>query len=380
MKQIKLIIQIVIVAAVSLCMASCGNNSGELSTQSNSKSVETDLANGNNNGNGYTKNEVRISQKQYNAINIELSNLEQKNLSDVLKATGFLKVPPQNKASVTSLLGGTVRSVVVQEGNYVRNGQTLLTVINPQFVEMQHDYLDAQAKLNTAQANYTRQQALSKENVNSKRTLQEAESTYKSLQAKVNALQTQFSLLAINPSHIAAGNILSSFAVRSPINGTVAKVNINLGSTVDPSINLVEVVDNSRLHLDLFVYEQDLPKVKTGQNIDFSLTNLPGKNYTATIYSIGSSFENDTKTIAVHAEIKGNKEGLIDGMNVTGLINIGSNNSTAILSNGLSSYGGVDYLFFQKQDSASSNNDFVFERVRVKKGITSGGYTEVTAI
>ncbi|MGN6601144.1 MAG: efflux RND transporter periplasmic adaptor subunit [Ginsengibacter sp.] len=381
MKQIKLIVQIVLMVALSLCIVSCGNNSAESTTQSSSKSVAADSANSSNNGNAYTKNEVRISQKQYKAINIELSHLEQKNLSNVLKATGFLKVPPQNKASVTSLLGGTVKSVLVQEGNYVRKGQTLLTVINPQFVEMQHDYLDAQANLNTAQANYTRQQALAKENVNSKRTLQEAEANYKSLQAKVNALQTQFSLLGINPGHIAAGNILSSFAVRSPINGTVAKVNINLGSTVDPSTNLVEVVDNSRLHLDLFVYEQDLPKVKTGQTVDFTLTNLPGKNYTARIYSIGSSFENETKTIAVHAEIKGNKEGLIDGMNVTGLINVGSNHTTAVLSNGIASYGGVDYLFYQKNDSASSGNkDFVFERMRVKKGITSGGYTEVTPL
>jgi len=85
----------------------------------------------------------------------------------------------------------------------------------------------------------------------------------------------------------------------------------------------MDVLDNSHLHLDLFVFEQDLPKVKVGQNIDFSLTNLPGKNFTANIFSIGSAFENQTKTVPVHAEITGDKSGLIEGMNVTGLINIG---------------------------------------------------------
>jgi cobalt-zinc-cadmium efflux system membrane fusion protein len=82
--------------------------------------------------------------------------LEQENLSDVLNATGFLSVPPQSKASVTSLLGGTIKSVMVHEGNYVRKGQTLLTVINPEFVQMRNDYLEALANLSTAQANYTR--------------------------------------------------------------------------------------------------------------------------------------------------------------------------------------------------------------------------------
>lgn len=383
MKSMSAILKAVLFSFTLALFASCGSSSKDESKETNEKTVVTDISGAADTTTTESAKEVRITQKQYDAINVQLSSFEQKTLADVLKATGYLSVPPQNKASITSLLGGTVKSISVQEGTFVRKGQTLITVVNPEFVRMQQDYLDAKAQLSSAQANYTRQQELSKENVNSKKILQESEATYKSLLAKVNGLQSQFRLLGINAYSIGAGNIFSSFSVRSPINGTVAKVNINLGSTVDPSTPLMEVVDNSHLHLDLFVYEQDLPKVKIGQNIDFTLTNLPGKNFTATIYSVGSAFENETKTIPVHAEINGYKTELIEGMNVTGLINIGNASTTAVLSNAIASFSGVDYIFYQKRDSlhnSGSETEMVFERVRVKKGITSGGYTEITPL
>lgn len=381
MKSIRVTVKGAFFSFVLAAFASCGNSSVE--AQKEATGITSTDSSAADRSATESSNEVRITQKQYNAINIELSRLEEKNLADVLKATGYLNVPPQNKASLTSVLGGTVKSVLVQEGSYVRRGQTLVTLVNPEFVRMQQDYLDALAQLNSAKANYIRQQELSKENVNSKRTLQESEATYKSVLAKVKGLQSQFGLLGVSASNIAAGNIRSSLGVRSPINGTVAKVNINLGSTVDPSGALMEVVDNSRLHLDLFIYEQDLPKVKVDQNIDFTLTNLPGKNFRARIYSVGSAFENETKTIPVHAEIIGYKTGLIDGMNVTGLINVSSSTTTAVLSNAVASFSGVDYIFYQKQDSTdkeAGEKQFVFERIRVKKGITNGGYTEVTPL
>lgn len=369
-------------------IVSCGAKSDSSTTETKEKeTIKTDSVSktATDSSEANAANVVEVSKKQYDAISIQLGTIEKKNLANVLKATGFLSVPPQSKASITSSLGGTIKSISVQEGAAVRKGQTLATIVNPEFVRMQQEYLEAQAQLSFAKANYLRQQELAKENVSAKRVLQEAESNYKTLVARVSSLQRQFNLIGINSSSITSGNIVSSISVRSPINGTVSKVNVNLGTTVDPSTTLMTVVDNSHLHLDLFVYEQDLPKVNVGQNVDFSLTNLPGKNFLAKIYSIGSAFENETKTIPVHAEINGYIRELIEGMNVTGLINIGENATTAVLSNAVVSFSGTDYVFIKKQDTAHANQKpvdgkFVFERIRVKKGITSGGYTEITPL
>ena len=53
------------------------------------------------------------------------------------------------------------------------------------------------------------------------------------------------------------------------------------------------------------------------------LTNNRGKEYDAQIFSLSSSFEGESKAVSVHAMVKGDKTGLIDGMNVTAVISSG---------------------------------------------------------
>ena len=84
------------------------------------------------------------------------------------------------------------------------------------------------------------------------------------------------------------------------------------------------------MHLDLQVFEKDLPQVKVGQTIHFTLTNNPTAEYDATVFSIGSSFENESKTIAVHCRVNGNKSGLIDGMNITGIVSLSNVTTPAV--------------------------------------------------
>jgi RND family efflux transporter MFP subunit len=382
-----------ILTLFATCLYSC-SNSGSVEKKETTAAEE------------HTKSasEVSVTKKQFDALKIETGNIEQKNLIDVLKSTGFLKVPPQNKANITVALGGTVKNILVQEGKHVSKGQTLLTLTNPEFIKMQEEYLDAKSQLIFAEAEYNRQKELSSKNVASQKTFQQVESTYNSLRAKFNSLNQQLILLDFNTNDLTQETISSVINVISPINGNISKIFINIGANAEASKTLMDVVDNSHLHLDLFVFEQELPKIKNGQTIDFSLTNLPGKTYSATIFSIGSAFENETKTIPLHAEITGNKDGLIEGMNVTGSINLGHNLVPAVPSSSIASFSGNDYIFIvsdlhSKEEKDSKKKEiqhdvkdksehsqeqqgeiFGFKRIQIKKGISNGGYTEITPL
>ena len=132
---------------------------------------------------------------------------------------------------------------------------------------------------------------------------------------------------------------------------------------------------------NLGIYEQDLMKLKTGQTVNFTLTNLPGKEYKAKIFSIGNAFENETKTIAVHASIPGDKTGLIEGMNVTAWINISKTFSPAVPSAAITRSAGNDYIFVQTEEKDTvSKETFAFERIQVKTGVTDNGFTEITPL
>jgi hypothetical protein len=166
-----------------------------------------------------------------------------------------------------------------------------------------------------------------------------------------------------------------------------------MGSFVDVSTAVAEIVDNSQLHLDLSVYEKDLTQLKENQIIHFTLTNNPGKEYDAQIFSLGSSFEGESKAIAVHAKVLGNKNGLIDGMNVTAIISLTKAHVPAIPSEGIVTFQGQDFIFMavdhqhpiskNEADSSKTNHresSSSFEMIPVVKGASEVGYTQITLL
>ena len=322
-------------------------------------------------------NTVIISAQQYKAIDLQLGNFEQRAMSGTLQSNGFLKVPPESKADITALMPGTIKDIFIKEGDKVSKGQTLVTIVNPEFIQMQEEYLNAENNLQLASFEYNRQKELNEKNISSQKTFQEAESNYKMLQTKINSLKSQLLLIGINITNLTSDKITSVIAVKSPVNGTISEIDVNIGSYVEPSDIIMDVIDNSHLHLDLFIFEQDLPKINKDQKVTFTLINIPGKTYEAKIFSIGSAFENETKTVSAHAEITGNKSGLIEGMNVSANIEIENTSTTVLPSAAIINNAGNDYIFIEtgEQDGA-----YQFEKIQVKKGITNNGFTEVTSL
>ena len=300
-----------------------------------------------------------------------------KNLATAIKANGLLSVPNQNKALVTSVTHGTVRTLAVQPGSYVNKGQVIATILNPDIAQLQQQSQTTQAQLTLAEQEYARQKELVAGNAAPLKNLQKAEAERAALKAAKRSQQMQLFALGIPQSATNSGRLVTSIAVVAPISGTISEVSAQIGSNVDASTPIAQIVNNSQLHLDLFVFEKDLPKVKAGQRIHFTLTNSAGKEYDAKIYSIGTAFASQSKTIPVHAVVMGDKAGLIEGMNVTAIISIGTSVVPAVPSDAIVTNGGQDYIFqVKKQDEQG----IVFERVPLVKGVSDIGFTEITPI
>ncbi|HMF71489.1 MAG TPA: efflux RND transporter periplasmic adaptor subunit [Flavitalea sp.] len=340
-----------------------------------------------------------LTEEQIKSIGIELGSVEQKQLTASLKTNGVLKVPNQNKASVNSLYNGVIKSLVIQPGNFVKKGQTIATIVNPEFIQTQSDYLAVNSKIVLSELEVKRQNELNAGNAGALKNLQAAETELRNLRTAKSTLEQQIQLMGLNPETLSNGKLASVLAIKSPISGVVSNVMVKMGSYVDQTTPVAEIVDNSRLHLDLFVYEKDLPKLRNNQIIHFTITNNPGKEYDAKIFSLGSSFEGESKAVTVHAMVEGDKTGLIDGMNVTAVISLNQVTVPAVPSEAIVTVGGQDYIFVltdkesehhdDKEDSTKhaagepespEKKEFVFERVAVAKRSTDVGYTEITLL
>lgn len=339
-------------------------------------------------------NIAELTQEQINAVGITYGEVEMKELTATIRANGNLRVPNNRKANATSLYGGTIKSINIQVGDLVRKGQVIATMTNPQFVQLQEEYLTAVNQLVFAKQEYNRQKELFDNNAGTKKNLQNAQAELGTLQAKKASLQKQLQLMGIKASNISNATLRTQLAITAPINGTISKVIAQIGSYIDVSLPLAEIVDNASLHLDLDVFEKDLPRLKVGQTIHFTLTNNPTNEYDAEVFSIGAAFENESKTIPVHAKVKGNKTGLIDGMNITGVVSLHNVLTPAVPNDALVNADGKYFIFIitnkttdhEKESKADehtkdkTSKNVNFEKIEVSVGVSDMGYTAIVPI
>lgn len=341
-----------------------------------------------------------LTEEQMNSVGVKLGSIEMKELTSMIKANGLLNVPNNSMASVASMFGGVVQTLPIQEGSYVKKGQVIATISNPEFILTQEQYLTVLSRITYAEQEFRRQKELFDNDAGAKKNLQNSSAELKTLRSQKASLSRQLQMMGINPSKVTNANLRNGMVITAPISGTVSKIIAQIGSYVDVSSPVAEIIDNNSIHLDLQVFEKDLPKMKVGQVIQFELTNNPGNRYEAIVYSIGSSFENDSKTIAVHSKVRGNKTGLINGMNITGNVSLSNVLTEAVPDEAIVEADGKYYIFIQtdkkptehaeegedthdhKETTKENHTEkkINFEKIEVVKGVSNIGYTAITPV
>lgn len=317
--------------------------------------------------------EVTLTKDQYKMADIQLGQIEMRNLSNVIKASGELDLPPESMVSISAPLGGYVRSTGLLTGKEVRKGQVIAVIENPEFIDIQQQYLESRSRMEFLQLEYTRQEELRKEDVNSAKTFQQVSSELKTMRARMSGLQQKLSLIGINLNSLQAGKISRTSNLYSPISGYVMTSNVNKGKYVMPTDVLFELGNRSDLHLALNVYEKDASRINVGQSIRFALANSNDYNRVARVFLIGKSTGTE-RTIPVYCKIENVSASLIPGMYAKALISVTEDLVKAVPSDAIVNDAGNDFLFIKLKDDANGDT---FKMIPIKRGIEEDNYTEV---
>jgi cobalt-zinc-cadmium efflux system membrane fusion protein len=315
------------------------------------------------------ENTVELTADQFKTAGIQTGKIETKQISGIIKVNGMLDVPPQQKVSISLPFGGFLKNTEMLQGMKVRKGQVIAKIENPDFIQVQQDYLDIESQLEFAKAEYERQQTLATENVNSLKTLQQAKSNYLSLLAKYNGLTAKLKMMNLNPTSVSQGVITSTVNIYSPISGYVTKVNANIGMFLNPTDVLFEIVDTKHLHAELTLFEKDISLLKIGQKVKFVLAN-ESEERVATVYLIGREIKED-RTVNVHCHLDSEDADLIPGTYLKAYIETGENKVYALPSDAIVKYQGKQYIF------ATTTEEYHYKMLEVETGNSDNGYTEL---
>ena len=240
----------------SLVLVACGN-----SEKTTELVPETETHN----------DDITITKAQFEGEKMAFGTLAEYDFNETVKVNGMIDVPPKNKSSVSTFTGGYITKTPLLVGDSVKKGQLLVTLENPEFVELQQNYLEVSEQLNYLKSEFNRQKTLFDEKITSEKNYLKAESAYKSNLAHYNGLRKKLQMLNLNPSSVEQGRIASTINLYAPISGHVTKVNVSNGTYVSPSDVIMEIVDIDHIHLELLVFEKDIMQIKKDQKIEFTI-------------------------------------------------------------------------------------------------------------
>lgn len=230
---------------------------------------------------------------------------------------GTLVVPPRKHASVSVTMGGVVRSIIFLPGEYVKQGTVMASLENPEFIELQQEYLEAVAQTEYLEAEYERQEVLSGQEVASKKRFQESKAEYLSMKSRKDAAAARLRLLGLSPESLLSGGIVPYLTVTAPLSGYVTGTKVNLGKFVAPGEPLCEIVDKGVALLCLTAYEKDLSLLTVGGSIRFRINGLTDEQFEASVISIGQEVDAVGRSVDVYARVLAPRADFRPGMYVT---------------------------------------------------------------
>jgi membrane fusion protein, heavy metal efflux system len=314
------------------------------------------------------EHQVVLNAQQLKNIDLATGTLQKKYLTNKIIVNGKTMVPHENEIAISVPYGGYVKSAKYMEGMKVSKGQILTSIENEQFITLQEEYLNNQAKLQLSNTELARQTELNKDKTSSDKVLQQAKHENTMLMIGQKALFEKLSLIGINPSKLTPGSIARSVNVYAPASGYITAVNVKKGQYVNPSDVLFEIIDPSNQLLALNVFEKDLPYIAVGQKVDAQFNNSDGTALSGKVKYIGQKVSSQNYT-EVLCELSKKIEG-VNGRYVNAVIHANSHENWSLPEEAIIDFEGGKYVFIQSKTNT-------YDMIKVSTGKTDDGFVAI---
>ncbi|MGA2206081.1 MAG: efflux RND transporter periplasmic adaptor subunit [Terracidiphilus sp.] len=221
---------------------------------------------------------------------------------DKLNVTGSVFPDISREIPVISMANGRVVDIKARLDDNVKKGQLLFSVQSLDISNAFDTYVKASADEQLANKAYLRAQDLYQHGAISQAMLEQAEDTEKDAKADLVAADEQLKIFGVNKEH--PSPIVNVFA---PTSGVIVAQNITndaaAGVTLSGTATAFTIADLSEVWILCDVYENDLPKVRLGQEAQINLAAYPGNLLTGRVSDIGPVLDPTIRTAKVRIEV-----------------------------------------------------------------------------
>jgi membrane fusion protein, heavy metal efflux system len=244
-----------------------------------------------------------ISIDKNDVAKFPLATAEKVESASELTTTGTVFPDISREVPVISLANGRVVDIKTRLDDNVKKGQLLFRVQSSDVSTAFNAYLKAVNDEQLANKAYLRQEDLYKHGAVAQSMVEQAEDAEKNAKADLTAAEEQLKVMGSDKDH--PSPIVDVYA---PISGVIIAQNITnagaAGVTLSGSATAFTIADLSTVWILCDVYENDIPKIKLGQEAKFTLNAYPDKLLTGRVADIGPVLDPTLRTAKVRLEIK----------------------------------------------------------------------------
>jgi membrane fusion protein, copper/silver efflux system len=241
---------------------------------------------------------LELTPAEITAAGVQVAEVRMAALKTDIDAFGRVEQPEAQLAAVSARIGGRVDKLYVQyTGENVRRGQPVADVYSPEVATAIEDY-------HLAQENRTQLRQSDDANVRAQ------------ADALVAASQRKLNLWGITQKQIDAPETggVPQVTLYASASGSVVERKVTQGQYVNVGDILFTVADLSQVWIKADVYEDQLPQIRRGQEVDITSEALPNRTLHGHVDFIEPEANPQTRTVPVHVHVANPGMRLLPGM------------------------------------------------------------------
>jgi membrane fusion protein, copper/silver efflux system len=212
-----------------------------------------------------------------------LTTIQSVDLPGTLETSGQVTFDDRRVATIISRVAGRIEEVRVSQWDYVQRGQAIATLYSPDIMTAEAEYLQA------------------KDSVSKLAGINNGEFA----RAMLEASRRKLDLLGIEPEQIAKITVPApTFVMHAPISGNIVQNQTLRGSAVNPGDVLYSLGTLEDVWITADIYEDELARVKPGQELSAVTTAYPDETFHGTIARISPNVDPTTHTAQIRCEVK----------------------------------------------------------------------------
>ena len=261
----------------------------------------------------------------------------------LLRLPGRLVWNEERTVRVFPQVGGRVQRIAVDVGNPVKIGQPLAILSSPDYGQALADARKARADAQVAAQALERCRVLREAGVIAEKDWQQAEATAIAARAEAERAGRRVAGLG--------GEGDGSYALRSPLAGSVVERNLNPGQEFRPDQSgppLFVVTDPSSLWIQVDASEADLARLRKGEPLLIETRQYPGERFTGVIRHVADFVDPNTRTIKVRGEVPNPDRRLKGEMFVNALVELEATAALRVPASAVFLFGDKRYVFVEE--------------------------------